>query len=66
MDKHEHAPNCIMGGPPCDYRPKCDGCGFDRDEAERRLWAIRHGIMKKNKKGLRYLKLPKRREQNGS
>lgn len=58
--------HCTMDGRGCEYWPKCDGCGFDRLEAERRQWMLRHGFLQQNKKGLRYLKLPKRRDQDGS
>lgn len=47
--------NCLNHG--CAYWPQCRGCGFDREEAQRRLWALKKFQLQRMKNGLYGLKL---------
>ena len=47
--------NCLNNG--CAKYPRCQGCGFDREEAQRRLWALKKFKLQRMKNGLYGLKL---------
>lgn len=55
-------PNCMMGG--CDTADSagraCARCGFDRDEAERRLWVLRRNGLTRSVRTGRYRLLLRR------
>lgn len=62
MREHNHtsqpleAPeSCLNHG--CAKYPRCQGCGFDREEAERRLWALKKFRLQRLENGLYGLKL---------